>query len=337
VELGYESEEVAFRETQRCMECGCTALFTCDLKKYCTEYEADQQKHAGEFKEYHIDFRHPYIEIDSNKCILCSRCIRICDEVVGANALGLVNRGFNTYVSPAMGHALQDTYCESCGLCISTCPTGAISENVAFKPGPVKLQAAETICNYCSVGCSISLDHKSQFVMHVSGVEGQVNTDGNLCRYPKFGYNYLNDRSRITYPMMKVNGKFVEMTWHAVYDEITKRIKGVMPGENGFFAGARLSNEELYLVQKLAREGAKTNNVRQLPLPGRGAGYRWNSMANTPFEQSSDARKVYLIGSEISRDNAVAGFMVYNLQATKGICVELVTDKNESSEARKGG
>ena len=89
VELGYDSEEVAKHETQRCLECGCVEYFSCDLKKHCTEYEAKQERYKGDFREYEVDFRHPFIEIDSNKCILCSRCVRICREVVGANALGI--------------------------------------------------------------------------------------------------------------------------------------------------------------------------------------------------------------------------------------------------------
>ena len=72
--------------------------------------------------------QHSFIEIDNNKCILCSRCVRICKDVVGANALGLVNRGFETYVAPSMGTSLLDTTCESCGMCISTCPTAAIGK-----------------------------------------------------------------------------------------------------------------------------------------------------------------------------------------------------------------
>jgi formate dehydrogenase major subunit len=335
VELGYASDEVAHHETHRCLECGCTALFECDLKRYSTDYDADQKSLGGDFKEYHIDFRHPYIEIDNNKCILCSRCVRICREVVGANALGLVNRGFETYVAPSMGNALQDTYCESCGMCLSTCPTGALSENVPFKPGPVKLEEAETICNYCSIGCKISLDHKSQFVMHVSGAEGMVNTDGNLCRYPKFGYSYLNDRNRITQPMMKINGRFEEISFQKAYDEIVKRIKGHKPDENLFFAGARLTNEELYLVQKLARAGAKTNNVTSFHYLNRGGGYYKNSLSNVPFEHLKGASKIFLLGSEINEDNAVLGFTVYNLHFKKGIPVELITTRTSSSMAYK--
>ncbi len=100
VELGY-TENQAFNESLRCLECGCTEYYSCDLKKYATEYGAVQTKYGGDYKKYRVDFSHPFIEIDNNKCILCSRCVRICSEVVNANALGLVNRGFDTFVSPS--------------------------------------------------------------------------------------------------------------------------------------------------------------------------------------------------------------------------------------------
>ncbi|MEZ5198941.1 MAG: FAD-dependent oxidoreductase [Bacteroidales bacterium] len=335
VELGYDSEEVAHHEAQRCLECGCAEYFTCDLKAYSTEYNAEQGKFKGEFKEYQVDFRHPFIEIDNNKCILCSRCIRICREVVGANALGLVNRGFDTYVAPSMGDKLQDTFCESCGLCISTCPTGAITENFPFKPGPVKLDTADTICNFCSIGCSVTLNHKKGFVMKTTGKEGIVNTDGNLCRFPKFGYHSMNDTSRITKPLLKVNGRFEEITFEKAYDLITDHIESVNPDDNAFFGGSRLSNEELYLIQKLARGGAKTNNVTSFHYLNRGNGYIMDSDSNVPFDQLTGASKIYLVGSEINMDNAVAGFMVNVAQKKYNIPLELVTTHLDSPMQHK--
>ncbi|TRZ76010.1 MAG: hypothetical protein D4R97_01465 [Bacteroidetes bacterium] len=335
VELGYESETIANRETQRCLECGCVAFLDCDLQKYSTTYNANQKGFTGEFKEYNVDFRHPYIEIDNNKCILCGRCIRICHEVVGANALGFINRGFDTFVAPSMGDALQDTFCESCGMCLSTCPTGAMTENVLFKPGPVKTEESETICNYCSVGCSITLNHKNGFVMKVTGNKGQVNHDGNLCRYPKFGYQYLNDRARITQPMLKVNGEFRAISFEEALLLIKEKITSVKPDENAFFAGARLSNEEMYLVQKLARAAAKTNNISSFHYLGRGDAYRSNCELNVPMGNISEASKIYLLGTEINQDHAVTGFLVQNAHHLKKIPVSLITVKEKNSMEHK--
>ncbi len=335
VELGYTDEKVARNEAQRCLECGCSAYFTCDLKRYSNDYEVEQTKFAGVYNDHEVDFRHPFIEIDNNKCILCSRCIRICREVVGANALGLVDRGFVTYVAPSMGNSLTDTTCESCGLCLSTCPTGALSENVDFKPGPVKLESGNTICNYCSVGCSLTRYHKNGFVMKVTGRNGKINKDGNICRFPKFGYKYLNDRSRLLKPLLKSAGKFEEISFNEALDIIAYKIKSVMPDQNAFFAGARLSNEEMYLIQKLARFGAKTNNINSFHYLGRGSGYISNTIGNALFDTMEGASKIYILGTELYKDYAVVGFMINNLRYKKNMPVDFITTDENSLMKRK--
>lgn len=336
VELGYASEDVAKHEANRCLECGCTELYTCKLKEFATEYHAEQHHDEGsDYNDFEVDFRHPFIEFDKNKCILCARCVRICNEIVGANALGLVERGFDTFVAPAMGDALQDTHCESCGLCISACPTGAITENVPFKPGPVKTTPVKTICNYCSVGCELTLEHNGGFVMRTSGGNGMVNPDGNICRYPKFGYHYLNDANRITTPMMRIDGELKPVSYQKAYAAIVNAIQSVKPDENAFFAGARLTNEEIYAVQKLARAAVKTNNIHSFHYLGRSKAYQNDSLNNVPFDQIKDGSKFFLIGSEINRDNAVAGWKMINAATIGEKEITLVTKYEDSKMIHK--
>ncbi len=336
VELGY-TEEQCQTEANRCMECGCGEYFDCDLQKFSDEYKVEQSKYAGDYNDYKVDFSHPYIEIDNNKCILCSRCIRICDEVVGANALGLVNRGFATYVAPSMGGSLADSNCQSCGLCIDTCPTGAIRENLIFKPGPVATEPLYAIDNYGSEGVAINLlSHKKKFVMGVTGAAGIVNPLTSIGRKAKFGYQYLNDSQRITKPLMKKDGEFLEITFKEAFGLIEKNIKATEAEKNVFFAGARMTNEEIYLVSKLAKEGVKTPYIANLNYIGRGAlQYANNSTANTPFIDIKEANKVYVIGADLINDHDFAGFLVNDAQKKHNVEVNLVCENIDPKMSRK--
>ncbi len=336
VELGY-SEEMCRTEALRCLECGCGEFFDCDLQKFSDEYNVDQKKYAGDYNEYRVDFSHPYIEIDNNKCILCSRCIRICDEVVGANALGLVNRGFSTYVAPSLGDSLTDTNCQSCGLCIDTCPTGAIRENFIFKPGPVATSPIYAIDNYGSEGVALNfMSHKNKFVMQVQGAEGLINPLKTIGHRAKFGYHYLNDETRITTPLLKVDNDFKEISFKEAFDIIAKKIKKSVPEKTVLFAGSRLTNEEIYLIQKFARKAVNTPYIANFQYLGRGAKkYANNSTSNVPFSQLKQASVIYVLGADLIYEHDYVGFLVNEARKKEQVKVHLIAENIDSKMLRK--
>ncbi|MDA3910494.1 MAG: FAD-dependent oxidoreductase [Bacteroidales bacterium] len=325
VELGYESEQIAVEEAHRCLECGCSEFFDCDLQKFSTEYHVEQEKFGGEFQERPIDFSHPYIEIDNNKCILCSRCVRICKEVVGASALGLVDRGFDTYVAPAMGDSLVNSTCESCGLCISACPTGAITENVKFKPGPVKTDSIVTISPFGSIGESIRLEHKNGFVFRVNGTEGMINPLGNIDRYAKFAYNFINKSERITKPLIRRKGKLVEAEWNEIKHYLQEKLEFDKP--TALFAGGRLTNEELFALKSLSAQTSMIKHSGSFHLLHMGEGHLNASEMNMPFDQFDKVEQVLLMHPQINMDDATLGFMINEAQTQHDAEMILITDQ----------
>lgn len=171
--------------------------------------------------------------------------------------------------------------------------------------------------------------------MRATGNGGLVNKDGNICRYGKFGYRYLNDKNRITRPLLKKNGKFTEVSFKKAFEVIKENADKAEPGENALYGGARLTNEELYLIQKLARAGFRSPNVNSFHYLAGGKSFINNTVANTSFEQLEGASRIYLLGSEINTDNPVPGYIINKLREVSGVPVELITCKSKSSMEHK--
>ena len=263
VSMGFGWDE-AHHEWRRCLECGCTEVNDCKLREYCSEYGVDLTKYSGKVRKYRVDERHPYILIDNNKCILCSRCIRTCEQVLGLSALGLVNRGFSAMIQPAMGKPLAETPCVSCGNCEAACPTGAITIRLPF-PGKAVVPSTEveSTCGFCSLGCKIRVRKTDD--QHFWIEEPREPGYNRLCRWGRFGPELYLNQQRVTAPLKREGGRFKETSFEDAYADIVADMQHAVqrygPEAVAVFVSPELTNEQLYLAQRIAREALKTNNI----------------------------------------------------------------------------
>jgi len=219
----------------------------------------------------------PFIHFDSDKCILCARCTRYCDEVEAVNAITLSERGSKTTIATAFEQSLMDSSCELCGGCIDTCPTGAMSEKMPLEAGykpDQEFEKVRTTCNYCGVGCQMDLqvdkngnDGLGKVVKVTSPEVGSTTNDGNLCVKGRFAYEFIEHKERLKTPLIRKNGELVEASWD---EALSYAAKGLLDVKNkygadslGFISSSRCTGEENYLVQKLSRAVFRTNNVHQ--------------------------------------------------------------------------
>ncbi|MBP7462407.1 MAG: FAD-dependent oxidoreductase, partial [Candidatus Delongbacteria bacterium] len=254
IEAGY-TEKQALLEAERCLECGCQDLFECKLRQYAGEYQADISMFCGSHKKITNDNYHPYIRIEPNKCINCGRCVRICDEVQHLSVWGFVKRGFDTLIQPSFQEPLLLTQCETCGQCIQTCPTGALSEKNPgpAKPGPFKTRSRFDVCRYCSVGCGLEIHYTGGKIQRITGRDDARNNHGNLCFKGRFGYESLQDDAAITTPWARKNGRLVPID----FDEAIRIIE----------SGLKLSpSMQFILGESLPQEIYRAVHTRKHPL-----------------------------------------------------------------------
>jgi len=261
--LGYD-EEQAVCEASRCLECGCHDFFECKLIQFANEYDVKPERFDGDKNKIEFDDEHPFIVRDPNKCILCGLCVRVCDEVMGIGALGLVNRGFDTVVKPTLESPLAESGCVSCGQCTSVCPTGALQERMSIqKPVPLDTEITTTTCPYCAVGCSIDLESYGNMLIKANpDKEGAVNK-GLLCGRGKFGYDVSLYTDKLFEPMIRENDEFRKSDEYEALVLTAKKAQSIAAkyGKNAVSVSIsdRYTNEEAYAMKKLADTiGAKT-------------------------------------------------------------------------------
>ena len=247
-----------------CMTCESTGK--CELQDLAYEYGVKQVRFRGEQHHFQVLEDNPLIERDYDKCVLCGRCIRICREVQGVGVYDFVNRGFEAVPGTPYDKPMMETPCEFCGQCVSTCPTGAITSLPSKGKGrDWQVEKTRTTCPYCGCGCQIDLHVRDGEIVEVTSPVMVGPGQGNTCVKGCYGYAFVNHEDRLTAPLVKREGKFVETSWEEALGIVANRMREAMddkgPDSVAFLSSARCTDEENYLLQKLARAVVGTNNV----------------------------------------------------------------------------
>jgi formate dehydrogenase major subunit len=236
-------------------------------------YEGDNHVFARNRTDASENFRfmpkdesNPYFTYDPSKCIVCSRCVRACEEVQGTFALTIEGRGFESRVSPGQHESFLASECVSCGACVQACPTATLTEKSVIEIGQPE-HSVVTTCAYCGVGCSFKAEMRGdELVRMVPFKDGKANR-GHSCVKGRFAWGYATHEERILNPMIreKITDPWREVTWEEAFAHVAAEFRRIQyqygRGAIGGITSSRCTNEETYLVQKLIRQGFGNNNV----------------------------------------------------------------------------
>jgi formate dehydrogenase major subunit len=232
--------------------------------RYARQYGLTESDFNGSHEPHLLDDSHPYIHVDMSQCIMCYRCVRICDEVQGQFVWQVLNRGHDTKIVPDSGSTLRESSCVSCGACVDTCPSGALEDkSVLARERPTTW--TRTTCPYCGTGCEMSVGTNENQIVSIKPLLNAPVSRGHLCVKGRYAFDFVHAPDRITEPMIRKDGDWHRVTWEEAITFTANRLKRILeehgPESIGILGSARGTNEENYLAQKFARVVVGTNNV----------------------------------------------------------------------------
>jgi formate dehydrogenase alpha subunit len=232
----------------------------CELRKLASDLEISEVRFKRLRHFYPIDDSNPFIERDLTKCIMCGRCVRACHEIQGVTAIDYAYRGFDLKPATFQDRGLTDSPCVSCGLCVSLCPVGALSDKSTRNLGK-ETSKVRTTCTYCGVGCSIYLSVRDQHILGVSPCPEDSVNGISLCVKGRYGFDFVHHPDRLKSPLIKKEGELTEAGWDEALDLVATKLKGYKPEEVAVVSSAKCTNEDNYIAQKFARAILGTSNV----------------------------------------------------------------------------
>lgn len=284
----------------------------CDLQKVAAYLGITQQRFRKTTRLLPVDTSNPFFDRDPNYCILCGKCVRICDEIQGVGAITLAFRGYASKVATFGDGLLLDSNCASCGECVAHCPVGSLTVKDVKQP----TREVATTCPYCGVGCGIYLGIRNEQVISIRGNREGVNK-GRLCVKGRFGIaEFVHHPERLTTPLIRRNGELTEATWDEALDLVATKLAKYSPDEVAVVSSAKCTNEDNYVIQKLARVVLGTNNVDHCArlchastVAGLGQSFGAGAMSNS-ISEIGDAGCILAIGTNTTSAHPAIGLQV---------------------------
>jgi predicted molibdopterin-dependent oxidoreductase YjgC len=234
----------------------------CIIRREAPQYNVDLSHYGiGTRLNYNVDRSHPFITIDLNKCVLCRRCKNVCEY----EAINLEEGELETLDQlRAISLTINDN-CVFCGLCADNCPTGALVKKETEQALAGELRQVRTVCPYCGTGCNLILNIRGEKLVEVSSDPGFIPNQGHLCVKGRFGHDFIKHPDRLIKPMIRRDGELQACSWDEALELIADRLKELKEAYGaeslGVLCSAKCTNEENYLMQKLARAVFGTNNI----------------------------------------------------------------------------
>ena len=316
-----------------------------ELLHWCREYQVPI---AGDFLPAARDVidsdPSPVIRVNWNQCILCTRCIRACNEIQGRFVWRLADRGHDLRVVAGMDSTMHEARCESCGACAAYCPTGALADRQSLSVGqPDRL--VTTTCGYCGVGCQFDLNVQQGRVVGVKSNPKAPINGMSLCVKGRYGFDFLHHPDRLTQPRVRryllggdrpcspqaaKTSPWVEVDWPTALQIVTERLAGIIRESGsdsvGLLASAKCTNEENYLMQKLARQVIGTNNIdhcarlcHSSTVAGLTMSFGSGAMSNSMDDLAEFAAAMFVIGSNTTEQHPVFATMIRQAVLRRGM------------------
>jgi NADH-quinone oxidoreductase chain G len=302
------------------MDCPhCDKAGECELQDLAVKYGPPTGRFAEAKRTYPENFEDPLIVRNRERCVLCARCVRVCDDVQGASALSVTNRGNKSYVEPFSGGRYD---CEYCGNCLTVCPVGAITSRIhrhGYRPWLMEREV-ETVCSFCGVGCSLALQVRNNSVVRSVSRTGLGFNQGLLCSKGRFGYDSMNNGDRLDAPLVRRNGMLQPVTWPEAITHISQRLMGIKRdcGSDAIagIASGRCTNEDAYIFQKFFRGAIGTNNVDSVANVAFGPAQKFfegifgQGVTANQINGISNSDGIFVIGGDPTSVNPVLGLQI---------------------------